>query len=94
MRQKDPKLYEQQEKFLPYLTGYVALYTGDYKSALQDLEKADQKVPFIQCLIGMTSEKLGDKDKATEAYRKAAMVQGHNPPAAFARRLTRKQLGS
>jgi tetratricopeptide (TPR) repeat protein len=92
MKQKDPKLYEQQAAFLPYLTGYVALYTGDYKTALEDLQKANQKDAFIQCLIGMTYEKLGDKTSAMEAYRKAAAATGHNPPAAFARPFTRKKL--
>jgi tetratricopeptide (TPR) repeat protein len=92
MKPKDPKLYEQQAAFLPYLTGYVALYTGDYKTALEDLQKANQKDAFIQCLIGMTYEKLGDKTSAMEAYRKAAAAGGHNPPAAFARPFTRKKL--
>jgi tetratricopeptide (TPR) repeat protein len=93
MQQKDPKLYEQQASFLPYLTGYVALYTGDYQTALEDLRKANQNDAFIQCLIGMTFEKLGDKTRAMEAYRKAASVGGHNPPAAFARPFTAKKLG-
>jgi tetratricopeptide (TPR) repeat protein len=92
MKDKDPKLYEQQATFLPYLTGYVALYTGDYKAALEDLEKANQDDAFIQCLIGMTHEKLGDKSKAMDMYRKAATVRGHNPPAAFARSFTKTKL--
>jgi tetratricopeptide (TPR) repeat protein len=92
MKEKDAKLYEQQATFLPYLTGYVALYTGDYKAALEDLQKANQDDAFIQCLLGMTYEKLGDKGKAMDAYRKAAAVRGHNPPAAFAHVFTRKKL--
>jgi tetratricopeptide (TPR) repeat protein len=92
MRRKDPKLYEQQASFLPYLTGYVALYTGDYQTALADLQKANQNDAFIQCLIGMTFEKLGDKTRAMEAYRKAAAATGHNPPAAFARPFSAKKL--
>ncbi len=92
MKEKDPKLYEQQATFLPYLTGYVALYTGDYKTALEDLQKANQNDGFIQCLVGMAYEKLGDKSKAMEVYRKAAEARGHNPPAAFARSFTRKKL--
>ncbi len=93
MQQKDQKLYEQQASFLPYLTGYVALYTGDYQAALEDLQKANQNDAFIQCLVGMTFEKLGDKTRATEAYNKAASTSGHNPPAAFARPFTAKKLG-
>src|ERR1019366_9037489 len=78
-------LKQQQEGFLPYLTGYVAFYLGDYKTALADLQKASQNDPFIQCLLGQTYEKLGDRDKAMECYRKAAATTAHNPPAAYAR---------
>lgn len=92
VKRKDPKLYEQQAAFLPYLTGYIALYTGDYKTALEDLQKANQNDAFIQCLLGMTYEKLNDKTRAMEAYRKAAATAGHNPPSAFARPFTRKKL--
>jgi hypothetical protein len=94
MKQKDARLYQQQSGFLPYLTGYVALYTGNYQAALADLQNANQDDAFIQCLIGMTYEKLGDKTKAMEAYRKASAVRGHNPPAAFARPFTRTKLTS
>ena len=94
MKDKDPKLYEQQKSFLPYLAGYVALYTGDPKTAVADLEGANQNDAFIQCLMGMAYERLGEKDKATEMYRKAASVRGHNPPAAFAHWFTRKKLAT
>lgn len=94
MKGKDPKLYEQQKNFMPYLTGYVALYAGDPKAALTDLEGANANDAFIQCLIGMAYEKLGEKDKATEMYKKAEAGRGHNPPAAFAHSFTRKKLGT
>ncbi len=86
-------LRAQQEGFFPYLTGYVAFYLGDYQTALADLEKANQNDAFIECLIGQTYEKLGEKDKATEYYRKAFAVRGHNPPAAYAKPFARKKLG-
>ena len=85
-------LKAQQAGFFPYLTGYVALYTGDYQKALADLQRANQNDPFIQCLIGMTYEKLGEKQKAMECYRKAAATRGHNPPAAFAKPFATKKL--
>ncbi len=85
------ELKAQQQAFVPYLTGYVAFYLGDYKKALEDLQKAGNDA-FIQCMIGETYEKLGDKDKAMEYYREAAAVQGHNPPAAYAKWFTRKKL--
>jgi tetratricopeptide (TPR) repeat protein len=56
----------EQAPFFPYLEGYVAFYAGDYKTALEELKQANQDDPFIQCLIGQTYEKLGDKDKAAE----------------------------
>lgn len=85
---------ENQSQFMPYLTGYVALYLGDYKTALEDLQKANQNDPFYQCLLGQTYEKVGEKDKATECYRKAGAATAHNPPAAFARPFARKKLGA
>jgi tetratricopeptide (TPR) repeat protein len=85
---------ESQAQFLPYLTGYVALYTGDYRTALDELQKASPNDPFYQCLLGQAYEKLGDKDRAMECYRKAATTTGHNPPAAFARPFARRKLGA
>jgi tetratricopeptide (TPR) repeat protein len=89
----DATMAQQQRPFFPYLTGYVAYYTGDYKKALDDLQQANQNDAYIQCLIGMTYEKLGDKAKATEFYTKASKVVAHNPPAAFARPFARKKIG-
>jgi tetratricopeptide (TPR) repeat protein len=91
---KDATMAQQQAVFFPYLTGYVAFYAGDYKTALEELRKANQNDAFIQCLLGSTYEKLGDKEKAMECYRKAAAVTAHNPPAAYARPFARKKLGS
>jgi tetratricopeptide (TPR) repeat protein len=89
---KDPRMAEAQSQFYPYLTGYVAFYLGNYKTALEDLKNASQNDPFIQCLMGETYEKLGEKDKAMECYRKAATTTAHNPPAAFARPFATKKL--
>jgi tetratricopeptide (TPR) repeat protein len=86
-------LKKQQEPFFPYLTGYVALYLGDHQQALADLEKANQSDAFIQCLIAMTHEKLGNKEKALEYWRKASQARAHNPPGAYAIPLARKKLG-
>ncbi len=87
------ELRRQQEAFFPYLTGYVAFYLGDYNKALADLQKANQNDPFIQCLIGQTYEKLGDREKAMEYYKKASLTTAHNPPAAYARPFARRKLG-
>jgi len=82
----------EQALFLPYLKGYLAFYGGDYKAALDELLKANQSDPFIQCLIGQTYEKLGDKDKALEYYRKASAAIAHNPTAAYAVPFAKKKL--
>jgi len=83
----------QQVQFFPYLTGYVAFYEQDYKTALSDLLQANQNDPFIQCLIGQSYEALGDKTKAMDFYRKAAAATSHNPAAASAVPFAKKKLG-
>jgi len=82
----------EQTQFFPSLKGYVAFYAGDYKTALAELAQANQNDPFIQCLLGQSYEKLGDKDKALEFYRKASTTTAHNPAAAYALPLAKKKL--
>lgn len=84
----------EQAQFFPYLQGYVAFYAQDYKTALEELLKANQNDPFIQCLLGQTYEKLGEKEKAIEFYGKAAKAIFHNPPAAYAVPFAKKKLAS
>lgn len=91
--EKMTELRKQQEPFLPYLTGYVALYLGDAAKALADFEQANQNDAFIQCLKAAAYERLGEQEKAKECYRMAAATRGHNPPAAYAVPLARKKLG-
>lgn len=90
----NPEMAKDQEVFYPYLTGYVALHLGDAKTALADLQKANQNDPFIQVLMAQAHEKLGQKEQATALYRKAAATTAHNPPAAFARPFALKKLGT
>jgi len=84
----------EQVQFLPYLQGYAAFYGGDYKAALHELLNANQNDPFIECLIGQTYEKLGDKDKAIEFYGRASGAISHNPAAAYAVPLSKKKLAA
>jgi tetratricopeptide (TPR) repeat protein len=81
-----------QAKFLPYLTGYVAFYTGDYKTAISELQKADQHDPLILALLGESYEKSGDASQAKDCYGKVLEINAHNPTNAFARPLARKKL--
>jgi tetratricopeptide (TPR) repeat protein len=94
----DKEMAAQQERFFPYLTGYVAFYTGDLSAAEADLTNAislrgNTGDPFFHCLLAMTYEKLGQKAKAREFYQKAYdLATAHNPPAAFVRPFARKKL--
>ena len=81
-----------QAQFLPYLTGYVAFYGGDYKTAITELEKASQDDPFILMLIAQSYEKGGDAARAKEYYGKVMANNGHGPTNAFARPVARKKL--
>ncbi len=88
----DKGTISEQTQFFPYLKGYVAFCAGEYKTALDELSKANQNDPFIQCLIGQTYEKLGEKDKAVEHYHKAFTASSHNPATAYAVPFARKKL--
>jgi len=81
-----------QVRFYPYLAGYVALYTGDYKAAIAELQKADQKDVFVVSLLAQAYEKSGDKTQAIEYYKKILTFNTHNPTNAFARRLAKQKL--
>ncbi len=96
----DPAMAAQQERFYPYLVGYVALYTNNLAVAQTELTKTiamqgNANDPFMNTLLGMTYEKQGDAAKAKELYQKAYdLATAHNPPAAFVRPFTRKKLGA
>ena len=81
-----------QAPFFPYLTGYVAYYGGDYKTAITDLQKASQQDPFILLLLAQAYEKQGDAARAKEYYGKVMANNGHGPTNAFARPVARKKL--
>jgi tetratricopeptide (TPR) repeat protein len=81
-----------QAAFFPYLTGYVAFYGGDYKSAITELGKANQEDPFILVLLAQAYEKTGDATRAKEFYGKVMANNGHGPTNAFARPIARKKL--
>ncbi len=83
----------EQAPFFPYLAGYVAFYGGDYKTALAELEKANQNDPFILSLMAQCQEKLGNQAAATELYKKVLASNAHNPTGAFSRPLAKQKLG-
>lgn len=95
----DTTMAAQQERFFPYLVGYVALYTDDLPTAERELARAvamrgNDRDPYMHCLLAMTYERLGRQEDATAMYRKAyELATAHNPPAAFVRPFARKKLG-
>lgn len=82
-----------QQRFYPYLTGYVAFCTGNYKAAIEELQKADQKDPFILVLLAQAYERTGNHEEATKYYRQVLTLNTHSPTNAFARPLAKKKLG-
>jgi tetratricopeptide (TPR) repeat protein len=96
----DTAMARQQERFFPYLTGYVALYTNDLATAEADFTRAlampgNDRDPFMTFLLAETFAKKGDKVKARELYQKAYdLASAHNPPAAFVRPNARKKLAA
>jgi len=95
----DKTMAAQQERFFPYLEGYVALYTNDATGALKHLGDAvaiqgNATDPFMHALLGMAHEKLGHAEQAKAEYQKAYdLATAHNPPAAFTRPFAAKKLG-
>jgi tetratricopeptide (TPR) repeat protein len=95
----DTAMASDQERFFPYLTGYVALYTNNLTKAEQELTRAiamrgNDRDPFMHALLGMTYERAGNQAKARELYQKAYdLATGHNPPAVFTRPFARAKLG-
>jgi tetratricopeptide (TPR) repeat protein len=82
----------EQAPYLPYLVGYVAFYGSDDKTALAELQKANQEDPFILALMAQVHEKLDEDAKAKELYRKILTFTSHNPANAYARSLAVEKL--
>ena len=81
-------------RFYPYLAGYVALYGGDYKGAITNLQQADQKDPFVLGSLAQAYEKAGDKAKALDYYKQVLSINSHSPANAFVRPLAKEKLAA
>ena len=81
-----------QVRFYPYIAGYVAFYAEDYKTAIAELQKADQKDPFVLSLLAQAYEKSSDKAKAMEYYKAVLTINSHSPTNAFARPLAQQKV--
>jgi tetratricopeptide (TPR) repeat protein len=75
----------QQKEYFPYLTGFVALHTGDAQGAVSDLLQGNQNDAYVLGLLAQAYEKLGQKDKALDYYRKVLASTTHNPTTAGSR---------
>ena len=82
----------EQMKFYPYLTGYVALYTGAPKIAIEALQQADQHDPMVLALLGQAYEKSAYAPLAKGCYEKVLEINSHSPANAYARPLAKKRL--
>ena len=80
---------ENQAVFYPYLLGYIAFFAKDYKRAVDELSKGDQQDPFVLGLIAQSYDKLGDRTKAAEYFKKVLAIPTHSINSAFARPLAR-----
>jgi tetratricopeptide (TPR) repeat protein len=93
----DSVMAEAQERYYPYLVGYVALYTGDLATAeasFRTMMVAIPNDPFQVLLLATTLEKKGDTDEAMALYRRAyEMSTGSNPPNVYTRTVTSAKLG-
>ncbi len=69
----------------------MAFYGEDYKTAIVELQKADQKDPFILSLLAQAYEKTGDKAKSVELYKQVLTINSHSPTNAFARPLAEQK---
>ena len=76
---------EDQRPFYPYLMGYIAFCMRDYRMAIEQLLKGDQKDPFVLGLIGQSYEKLKQPSKAREYYARVLASTSHSINAAFSR---------
>jgi tetratricopeptide (TPR) repeat protein len=83
-----------QVRFYPYLSGYVGFYLHDYKAAIAELQKGDQKDPFVLSLLAQAYEKSGDKAQALDYYAKVLAINTHSPTNAFARPLAKEKVAA
>jgi tetratricopeptide (TPR) repeat protein len=88
----DKGINENQRPALPYLQGYVAFYSKDYRTAVTELLKGDQNDPFVLGLLAGAYQALGDREKAAEINRRILSSTTHSINAAFARPAARAAL--
>jgi Tfp pilus assembly protein PilF len=81
----DQGVSENQRPAYPYLLGYIAYYSKDYRTAVAELLKGDQNDPFVLGLVALSYQRLGDREKAAEYSRRVMASSYHSINSAFAR---------
>lgn len=81
-----------QAPFVSYLTGYVAFYNKDFRAAIADLTKGNQRDPFILALLAQAHEQLGDATQAMGYWKQVLTYNMHNPTNAYARPLAQAKV--
>jgi tetratricopeptide (TPR) repeat protein len=95
----DTAMAKDQRRFLPYLEGYVLLFTKQLPAAETKLRetlatRGNENDPYFHYLLGEALEQQGKRDDARAMYQLAYdKATGHNPPAAFTRPAARRKLG-
>ncbi|HVQ26297.1 MAG TPA: tetratricopeptide repeat protein, partial [Planctomycetota bacterium] len=78
---------EPAKQYIPawhYLTGYLKLEAGDYKTAVAELQQANPDDPFHQLLLARAYEKAGAMDDARKTYKKVVESQNNGLERALA----------
>ena len=82
-----------QEQFFPYLEGYVAFYSRDYRAALEALESriGERSVHRMSARTDLRSPRR-PRAIGRALYHRAAAVTAHSVPAAYAQPLAKENL--
>jgi tetratricopeptide (TPR) repeat protein len=83
---------DDQQPFYPYLLGYIAYFSKDYKQAIAHLLQGDLEDPFVLGLIGQAHQRLRQREAAAKYYRLVMASPAHNINTAFARPVARAAL--
>jgi tetratricopeptide (TPR) repeat protein len=68
-----------------YLAGYVELHARRHARAIEELQHADQKDPFILALLAEAYEGAGNRARARETWAAVLQSTAHSLQNAFAR---------
>ncbi|MFN8572784.1 MAG: hypothetical protein U0132_12110 [Gemmatimonadaceae bacterium] len=81
-----------QAPFVSYLAGYVAFYQKDYRTAIAELERGNQRDPFILALLAQAYEQSGNASRAMDYWKQVLTYSMHNPTNAYARPLAQAKV--